>query len=98
MERAKVIGLAPAAMDEDLLTWAASREVSRCPGTLIRLELGAVESLVLLGALQLCLRHPQMPATTRNKVRQFAEGIEKAVQTIGPAVAEVARRGWHDTL
>lgn len=55
------------------------------------------EAFMLLSVLQLALRHPhigQTAALVQTFARELAENIEGRISKGGPAITEIARRGW----
>lgn len=58
------------------------------------LELTPLQAWALLSTVQLALRHPLNIGAISRIARDLAETLERAVATT-PALAEVARRGWH---
>lgn len=59
----------------------------------VKLETTVGDLLVLVGALQLALRHPDLPATTTAGVETFLHGAIRGLQRLEPVLAEVARLG-----
>ena len=55
------------------------------------------ECWMLLATLQLALRHPAVgPSTVGAFALSFARELEQRLCHNRPAMAEIARRGWHD--
>jgi hypothetical protein len=52
------------------------------------------QALIVLGTLQLALRHPYLAASIRETVKELADEIECQLAAVGPCVREIARRGW----
>lgn len=86
----------PGADDEPDLFLRFSEEFKAVQGrgVCVVLELTALEGWALLCMVQLALRHPLNVGRTAAIARPIAEVLERAVATT-PALAEVARRGWH---
>jgi predicted membrane-bound spermidine synthase len=60
----------------------------------IQVELSPLTSWLLLSTIQLALRHPNFPETTRQYVEPFARELQQRVAPSG-ALAIVAERGWN---
>lgn len=68
-------------------------ELMKGPGFV--LQLNGIEGWILLGNLQLALRHPKNVGESSKIARELAKRIEGMVARSG-ALAEVARRGWDE--
>lgn len=79
--------------DEDILLGAAL-EMSIASSPFLSLDMTVQEALVVLGAVQLALRHPYLAITIREDLKDLAEKIECSLSAAGPCVREIARRGW----
>jgi hypothetical protein len=87
-------------LSDEELTIAATRELARASGTCLNLKLAISEAMGLLGTIQLAMRHPDYGETARSAMREVASRIERQLSRVGPAMAEMAARGWnpdHDT-
>ena len=59
-------------------------------------EMSAVHLMVLIGALQLALRHPQFPEASAQITRDFIDGWALAFQyQKKPAIKEMIERGYN---
>lgn len=59
----------------------------------ITLELGPITAWAVMSGLQLAIRHPKNAGPTAAMMRKVAEDLERQI-AVGPAMKEVARRGW----
>lgn len=73
----------------------ATREMMFANQSFLSLELSAEASITLLGALQLCLRHPLLGDRTRSTLGELAERIQCQLASLGPATREICRQGWN---
>jgi len=84
-----------------LLTIAANDEMLARNSTCLQLELTALEAMTLLSQMQLALRHPANRGPSADLVRKIAQVLEQFLAKLGPATAEICRRGWepeHDVV
>ena len=61
--------------------------------TPVVLELDLLQAWVLFSQLQVALRHPKNVGEARRIAHAIASELEKKLP-MGPAMAEVAKRGW----
>lgn len=64
-------------------------------------RLPTYQALALAAAVQLALRHPGVPPTTREIMREFVEDLQTTVFCFTPVMREIVRRGWqpqHDVV
>jgi hypothetical protein len=73
-------------VDLQLLLPQVNAELKAASSPCLRLPLEADQALVLLGALEVALRHPDLPPAMRELTRQLAETIETQLSACGPAV------------
>lgn len=59
----------------------------------IELHVGPAPLLVIIGALQLALRHPDLPMTSEAICRQFIRQIRERIALIEPHIAEAIDLG-----
>ena len=57
------------------------------------LDLSMPEAWIAFGMLQLALRHPAIPATTKRATAQITRRLQALIATT-PALEELAERGW----
>lgn len=62
--------------------------------SVVPVDLTPLEAWVVLGNLQLALRHPENNQMTAEIARNVAKRLQTLVASEG-ALAEVARMGWH---
>jgi len=89
------------ALDNLQLATAANDEMLARSSSCLELELTALEAMTLLGQMQLALRHPANRGASADLVRKIAQVIEQFLAKLGPATAEICRRGWapeHDVV
>lgn len=79
--------------DEDMLLGAAL-EMAAASSPFLSVDLTVQQGLVLLGAMQLALRHTYLAASIRETLKALADEIECQLSSVGPCVREIARRGW----
>jgi imidazoleglycerol phosphate synthase glutamine amidotransferase subunit HisH len=65
----------------------------RCP---IIFELSPMNAIILLGNLQLSLRHEQNTGVTSQIMRDLAEHIESTLEKIHPDFRELTQMGWNE--
>jgi hypothetical protein len=83
-------------MDQTDPRWAPYRAALQRHGPHpVVCETTVADLLVLTGALQLALRLPALPASTRAHVEAFVAAVSAGVARLDPVLGEVARRG-HD--
>jgi hypothetical protein len=61
----------------------------------LRIQIGGVEALMILSALQLALRHPHFDqdGPVRTTAEDFALGLQDRV-SVTPGLAAIAEAGW----
>lgn len=59
------------------------------------LKLGPYTAYVLIGAIQLACRHPEMDRLTDKHLRAVVDQLTPLFAPF-PALAESVRRGWHE--
>jgi hypothetical protein len=79
------------ATDDILLTQAFNRLKKRLP--FCRLDLDWEIVLALIGTLQLALRHPRFPATTRLTIRSMIDSVIRRTEESEPALGRLLRKG-----
>jgi hypothetical protein len=85
-------------MSEDLIV-AMVRELDelRAAHPTIMFSIDPADAFNLIGALQLVLRHPDLPETTRDVAERVKTGLARAIATT-PALAAVVRMGDDPTF
>jgi hypothetical protein len=79
--------------DHELMRESA-REMRAVKRFSISIELDLADALTVLSGLQLALRHPLNTGPASDGQRTIANRLEFALSKIGPATAEILRRGW----
>ena len=59
----------------------------------VQVDTTIADLMVVTSALQLALRHPQMPRSIRESVEAFLEGVFQALQARDPVFGEIGRLG-----
>jgi hypothetical protein len=72
----------------------AGREMSVHSEFSISIHLDLAEAMGMLASLQLSLRHPVNHGPTADRLRTIAGKLERELSYLGPATAELCRRGW----
>jgi hypothetical protein len=79
----------------DKLIKAAAQEVKNAP--VVKLTIDVNTAMVIVGALQLALRHPGFAAKPSAKAAKgVAVEIGRQISQIGPNMAEMVALGWID--
>src|SRR5689334_14997138 len=61
----------------------------------IPLSLSPLDAMVLIAAIQLACRHPQMPASSRSIIQGIVNQIQKMfIEKAAFYIVEFVRRGW----
>ncbi len=72
----------------------AGREMSDRSKFSLSIHLDLAEAMGMLATLQLASRHPANHGPTAERMRVIADKLEAALSKLGPATAELCRRGW----
>lgn len=79
---------------------AASCRFTLAVGETMTTRMNTTDLLCVIAALQLALRHPNMPARTGRSIRRFVDAHIQQIDVIEPVLAELLRLGdlpEHDT-
>ena len=69
-------------------------EYERLRATWIDFTMDGFTAMILVGALQLALRHPAYPETIRPTVAKATENIINGIRQISPTIAMTCDLGW----
>lgn len=69
--------------------------VNRTDGGYITVQIDAMTAVILVGVMQLALRHPDLPGATQAITASFAIGLQaRLVQACGPEIGRLLDYGW----
>jgi hypothetical protein len=81
-------------LSDDELTIVATKEMARVKEISFHMELSVADAMGLLGTIQLAMRHPNYGETASDAMREIATQLERQLRLVGPAMRELAARGW----
>lgn len=62
---------------------------------LVKLEINLINSFVMVGQLQLALRHPANEGESSKRMKQFAQDLIDAISSQVPEARQYLEMGWH---
>lgn len=74
-----------------------AKELEIYDGTQVELHISYTDAWLLLGTLQLALRHPELPELTRQRMTILTSDLE-AVIALTPILKSAAKLGWEQML
>ena len=73
----------------------ASAELIAAEDVKLNVDLYVPLAFMLLGTIQLALRHPDVPPTPREHMTLFARGLHELLAKHGTGIGEICEMGWN---